>query len=394
MQSVRVVHEDPMTLGGAEAVLMHTLEALQSDYDVTVVAAEPCDLTTLNEQFNTDVHDVSFTTPSVPLVDWRVAYDWARRLSSGRMGVLHARRIAFFQWAATRKASPDVTVFTKSESPYGSPSLQYVHHPMLRRFATAALDTPDRPAIAHLERLTSPLADSADFPAASTFLTNSEWTAKDIESVYGVDAAVCPPPVRTADIPAPPPDADRENAVIVVGRVVPNKRQHLAFEILERVREKGTDLELSLVGPLSDGEYGRTIERMAAGRDWATVYGRVPREQLVRLLASHRYGLHCHEREHFGIVVAEMVAAGVVPLVPNDGGQVDIVSGVPALLWETPAEAAVKLHDLCDNPAARAELRGRLPDVERAYGAPRFRAAIRHRVESLLEQSTGKTDRK
>lgn len=35
------------------------------------------------------------------------------------------------------------------------------------------------------------------------------------------------------------------------------------------------------------------------------------------------------ENKHFGIVVAEMVAAGMIPFVPNSGGQTEIVNENP-----------------------------------------------------------------
>lgn len=61
MHEIAVVHMDLMAKGGGEAVAMNTIEALQTDHDVTLLTLTDPDLSALNDYFNTAV-DVSDLT--------------------------------------------------------------------------------------------------------------------------------------------------------------------------------------------------------------------------------------------------------------------------------------------------------------------------------------------
>jgi hypothetical protein len=67
MAHIVVLHDDLDVLGGAESVYMHTLEAIQSDHDVTLINETDPDLRAANEYFGTDVTDV--VTETVAHVD-------------------------------------------------------------------------------------------------------------------------------------------------------------------------------------------------------------------------------------------------------------------------------------------------------------------------------------
>jgi glycosyltransferase involved in cell wall biosynthesis len=88
-------------------------------------------------------------------------------------------------------------------------------------------------------------------------------------------------------------------------------------------------------------------------------------------MAGHRYGIHGHRTEHFGMVVAEMVHAGCIVWVPNSGGQVEIV-GDARLRYDTVEGAAEAIVRTLSEPAEEADLRARLARQARLFSAERF----------------------
>ena len=385
MAKIAVIHEDLESMGGAQSVFFHTIAALQDPHDVVTVTATPWDIDEAERHLGIELNSVSQRRPTIPLVEWDRLYDYLSKCTSGRLGVFDTLRFGLFQWLAARSCDdPDLFVHTHGESAYGSPSIQYIHHPILLQFPGETGGTPDNRFLQMIERIASPVTRPEDFPDDSVLLANSRYIAGECERVYGVSPDVLPPPVNTADLPSDSPVNNRD-AVIMVGRLSPRKTQDVGIDIVEKVRNRGHDIELTIVGSSYDDDYTAEIESRVSDFEWASYLGRVPRERLADLLTTHRYGLHACRLEHFGIAVAEMVAAGCLPLVPNSGGQVEIVNERPELLWETPDEAARKLSALHSDTSKREQLRADLPDIEDQYGVRRFRAEILQRMRTISD---------
>jgi glycosyltransferase involved in cell wall biosynthesis len=112
--------------------------------------------------------------------------------------------------------------------------------------------------------------------------------------------------------------------------------------------------------------------------------GEVGYDRLAELIAGHRYGLHGRPYEHFGIVVAEYVAGGAIPFVPDSGGQREIVGGAPELCFADPDEAVEKIDRVLSDAALQRRLRGDLENGCEAFAADRFRDRIRDLVGEAL----------
>ena len=154
------------------------------------------------------------------------------------------------------------------------------------------------------------------------------------------------------------------------------------IEILSRVREGGRPLHLHIIGTSEGDAYAAFIKTCVdANRSWVTMHENLPREELTQLVASHRYGIHAMEDEHFGMAVAEMVRAGCIVFAPNNGGPVEILGGDERLLYNSAQDAAQKIgmtmvkrerqKDLCEYLAPRGEL----------FSAQRFVHQIRELVD-------------
>jgi glycosyltransferase involved in cell wall biosynthesis len=217
-------------------------------------------------------------------------------------------------------------------------------------------------------------------------VTNSSWTGDLVDETYDRRGIVVPPPVLTDDIQRRP-WSERERGFVTVGRVAPDKRTKRCIEIVDGVHEELPEAHLHIVGPESDVHpgYRAEIREMAASREYVHCEGSVSRERLTELLASHRYGLHGKENEHFGISVAEFVAAGMIPFVAPGGGQTELLDGHSALVYDSPSAGVEQILAVMDGTRDAHAVKSALPDIEAKYGQQRFQREIGEQVHRLLD---------
>jgi glycosyltransferase involved in cell wall biosynthesis len=378
-QSVAVFHPN-LSKGGSGAVCMHTLEALQSSYEVTLVTDEHPDLEDLNEFFDTAVTDVEVraTDRLGRTLDGLSAA--ASRVT--RVGFDRLRTAVLTRWFRHRQADYDLVVSTKNEVSLPSAGVQYVHSPKFDRTAVPGIVGADNPLQPVYDGLCDRLAGfDPDVVRAATILANSGWTADVVEDVYGVRPRVVHPPVVTGGYP----DvdwADREPGFVMVGRLDPTKNVGRAVEVVEALRADHPEVHLHVVGPTSHPDYLASLDLDAS--DAVTYEGELGREELVELVASHRYGLHAKTHEPFGIAVAELVGGGTLPFVDGRGGPREIVGDQDALTFSSTAEAVQRISSVLDDPELQSELRAGLPDVEQRFGRDRFRQTMRTTVAEAM----------
>jgi glycosyltransferase involved in cell wall biosynthesis len=369
MARVAVLHNTLDGRGGADAVCLHVCEALQSRHDVTLVTLSRSSLADLNALFDTAA-DVRVHRPTGTRLVCR-AFD----ALPDRFGPqLTARSVLLRRLFAPRAAAFDAAVSTANEFALPLPSLQYVHFPQFnRRHAAAGAD-------ARLDSLWSRLGGVADrtLPDDARLLANSAWTADVVESIYGRRPTVLFPPVDP--VPNPRPWAERAAGVVVLGRLAPDKRPLRAIDIVDGVRARGHDLHLHLVGSSSSiyADYARRVAAAAADRPYVHLDRDAPRERVEELLATHRYGLNCKPDEHFGMAVAEYVAAGMVAFAPDGGGQREVLDGRRDRLFVSTPDAVATISAAIEDDARPTLPRDR-------YASDRFHAAIREGVAALLD---------
>ena len=368
MARVAVIHNTLDGRGGADAVCLHVCEALQSVHDVTLVTLSRSSLADLNDLFDTAA-DVPVHRPRGTAAVSRV-FDGL----PDRFGPALAPRSVLLRWAFAPLADRfDAAVSTANEFDCPLPSVQYVHYPQFnRRHAPAEAAT-------RLDSLWSRLAGVGDrtLPADARLLANSAWTADAVDAVYGRRPTVRYPPVDPP--PDPRPWADRENGVVALGRLAPDKRPLRAIRIVDGVRARGYDLHLHLVGSASPmyADYARQVAAAAADRPYVHLERDAPRARVDHLLETHRYGLNCKPGEHFGMAVAEYVAAGMVAFAPDSGGQREVLDGRTDRLFESTAGAVEAVA-----AAVAAGARPTLPQDR--YASDRFHAAVREDVAAVL----------
>ena len=149
--------------------------------------------------------------------------------------------------------------------------------------------------------------------------------------------------------------------VLVVGRLVPNKRHDLAIESFALLRrELEPRARLLCVGEALSGEYRELVEGMAG--EGVTLAGGLSQPDLNAAYASALVLLSASEHEGFCVPLLEAFAFGVPVVARPAGGMTEV--GGDAVLWAgeepfDPAVAAELLHAAISDSELRAELADR-----------------------------------
>ena len=352
-------------LGGSEAVGFWTVAALQDDYEVAIIAPERLSVDGVNAFFGTRIRqDVEVVV--APMPRWVRAWPRLRLLAKHYLSRYCKRAADAF----------DLVISASSEMDLGRPGIQYVHFPL-------ALARPRGPVRAACHALGSRVSGhSQRTMAANWTLANSRWTAERTRAAYGIEAQVVYPPVADG-VPDVPWEA-REDGFVCLGRISPEKNLEGVIRILREVRRAFPRVHLHVVGEAHHPAYRRRLEAIvAAERGWVFMEGRRPRRELLRLVASHRYGIHGVREEHFGIGIAEMAKAGCLVFVPRGGGQVEIV-GADDLAYDGEPDAVARIRRVLADPLRQASLRAALAERTRTFSAERFMREMRDVVARFL----------
>jgi len=393
MARIAVVHPDFdfTKIGGEEVICMHVLEALQDHHDLSLFTFASPELKELNEFASTEVDTDGVTVSRLGSVSSLTqAASTANRMSGGGLGLQRPLLIAAFNRLLTRRLqSVDYAISTSNELTLPDPSMQYIHFPRYNLSRITEEYGVSGPVSTAYDRFCATLGGIT--PGAvrgSTLLTNSNWTADVVESIYGTRPRVVYPPLDTEAFGAGTPWEDRQSGFVSVGRLTPAKNVLRNVEIVRQLYDRGHDVHLHLVGPTAtDHEhYRREIERKAAEHEFVHLDGRLDRDEMIDTITSHRYGLHGKKYEHFGIAVAELVAGGTIPFIRNASGQREVVNEQEEIMYDTVEDAVEKIERVLESADEQRRIRDDLPDVERQFGRARFKNTVQDLIEEDLAE--------
>lgn len=225
--------------------------------------------------------------------------------------------------------------------------------------------------------------------AVDVATADSEFNARELEQAGAQDTRVVPILFESERLTerAATPQGDGP-LVLVVGRLVPNKRHDLAISAFAHYqRRHAPGARLVLVGEPLSPSYRLLIERLAreSGARSVSVTGGLPQAELNALYAGADVLLSTSEHEGFCVPLLEAFSFGL-PVVARPAGAMPEVGG-DAVLWsdEGDTQMLAELLDLAvSDHALREELarRGRARLESYTYESTAMR--VREAVEAAL----------
>ncbi len=358
--------------GGAEAVALWAAQALQDNYDVTILTAVNIDLVHLNSMYSTrlDPRRVAIQRQFSDSLSQIVLYLW-KNFSWFRAFFHHY----FIRWFKTRSKQFDACFSGYNAMDFGCFGIQYIHwHNVLLNQNFYWL---------------SKFSETRAFENLS--VSNSIYTADVVEKKYGVKTDVLYPPVpRDPGLKVVPWHERAEFSFICSGRITKPKMPDRAIKILHKVRQQGFDVKLHLTGG-GGGTYGdsyvREVEALAREHsDWVTLHMNLPYQDYVEVLRNCRYGFHL-KPEPFGISVAEIVQMGLIPFVRSQGGQLEIVGqDNPELIIADKEKAKDQIISVLSDPQRQQEILKTLEERRHLFSPERFMEGTQALIKRFLDQ--------
>lgn len=236
----------------------------------------------------------------------------------------------------------------------------------------------DRALIGRRLRCVDGIIGCSEFIAGRAREAFPDWPGRCACVPNGVHVERFTPPAG-----GPPRPADSPVKILFVGRISPEKGLHTLLEAFERLRQRGVNAELNILGPfgvapyeyiapLADPEqqaalkplyaYDYTAElkrRVAALNGAARFLERRPNSELPQVYHQADILVNPSISEAFGMTVVEGMASGLPVVATRVGGMTELIepSGAGRLVPHSDAGAlADALEGLAGDSSLRAEM--------------------------------------
>jgi len=381
-KKVGIIHPELIESGGSEAAAVYIAEALRDKYNVSLITTSASNLEELNEYYGTNLGSDVEIIEHLLLKRFRV-FDALR----GSLLTRFCRSIA---------DSFDLLISAYNVMDFGERGIQFIADFCFDDKLRGKLnpspngikgyfyrDSLIRRIYLGLGRLISGASEEG-FKKNLT-VANSRWSAEVMKKECGIDCKVIYPPV-IAEFPDISWE-ERKDGFVYLGRLIPKKGIDFIIEALDKVRRKGWDIHLHIIGPLENTEYVKHLKRLSAQKgDWVKMEGVKYKEEKREFLTSHRFGISARPKEPFGISVAEMVRAGCIVWVPDSGGQLEIVNH-PDLVFTDIEDATNKIDRVLESSELQKSLRRHLRKQAEIFSVEVFKKEVKALVDDYFERN-------
>jgi len=340
---MKIVHVHPRmsVMGGGERVAIHSIkEALREGHEVYFVS-EKFDVEAFEDFFGVqdlfkNVHMLSYPIFRPPLT----------------RAVLYQRLVYHQQWLrklVSKKGEFDFVLNTAEVANHPRvrlPSAQYCYFPEY-------FSHEESNALSGFWRLyygPARVFYRSRVSLIRRFLAVSDFTREFVREKWGRDSTTLYPPCPI-DLYRDLQNHPKENLVITVGRIAPEKRMQLFLEIAHKLPE----VKFAIVGSIPEDKkwYYENLKRITPGNVSFII---APLRKVRDVLGKAKVYVHTTQNEHFGITIVEAMAAGCVPVVHNSGGPREIVSDGVGYRWNTIDEAIDRITSLTREDERRVAL--------------------------------------
>ncbi|TMI22683.1 glycosyltransferase [Candidatus Bathyarchaeota archaeon] len=338
---VLLIHPRLSVKGGGERVAIHSiLAATRAGHEVSL----------LSEEFDEASFEDFYGCPGLfDKVD-RFYYPSFKPILGTRF-LLYQRLVYHCLWMrkALSRDSFDIVLSTQDIGYVPStraPVIQYCYFPEY---------------FSHLQTGSSPVWRLYYRPASTYYrnrvrrvgilLSVSDFTRGFVAKKWERDSKTVYPPCPVEDFSEFTNVKSRENMVVTIGRIVPEKRFHLFVE-LARIVPKTRFVAIGSLSEDTSAYYDQLKTSAPENLSFVLSPLRKVRDVLGRAMAY----VHCAQNEHFGITIVEAMAAGCVPIVHDSGGPREIVTSDVGFRWSNLSVAARQIVMLAENDSLRREL--------------------------------------
>lgn len=170
----------------------------------------------------------------------------------------------------------------------------------------------------------------------STVITNSEFSRRAIVNALGLDNIyILSPPIdietfRNVALMTNGDDDETNDIILVISRIAPHKKIENAIKLAKILKDNNVGKGMKIVGNLYYYffDYYSELKQMVLDlglTDYITFEINASLDKLLSIIRESRVYFHPMIGEHFGISVLEAMAAGLIPVVPNEGGLIEFV---------------------------------------------------------------------
>lgn len=159
----------------------------------------------------------------------------------------------------------------------------------------------------------------------SVILVASEFIKKAVTPLFPRRILVVNPPVDTQYFSLALSSNKREDQILIISRISPDKKLETAIELLKSLP---SPIKMIIVGSLGDYRYLQKLKNLVERyklSDRLKIKVNVSKGELREYMRTSKFYFHPKSGEYFGISIAEAMSAGLVPVVPDRGGHIGFV---------------------------------------------------------------------
>ena len=381
-----LVHHSFSALGGAELVAIATMEALhEMGFKIDLVTITKPQATAVKKTFNINLEVENVKSVLPPNANYKKSI-YSQLLL----------QLLTIPLVLGSKASLIINTHADFPLPYfkhRTPLISYVHFPHIPHLHLTK-DYPPRYQRSPFWKLYFGPYDMVSSWIApflistlkrSVVITNSEFSREAIKrEVPEAHPIVVRPPVDTKAFASASTSNYRENKVLVIGRIAPEKQLERAIEVCKLL---DIDVKMTIAGSFEHSprafNYLRKLEQMIERyelKNRVKILVNISRDDLKKQMMTAKVYLHTKDDEHFGISVVEACSAGLIPIVSARGGPAEFIP--KRYHYRTLEDAAELVKRYLD--VSKSE-RLAIGKIARRFSKERFKLAIKRIICSVLE---------
>jgi glycosyltransferase involved in cell wall biosynthesis len=339
-----VVYTDLSPCGGAERlalVSMHALSQKGIQFDITT-CVQP-DIKKLENAYGSKIASIINKAEKINILESLEESFVDRIIKKGNYDITintHGDTLPFYHHSLSKNNAITYCHFPSAEYHLDSENLEYLRDIRVIKFPQlqdmAFLSKNNEAPILDLETKYK-VKDYFrflrlkynDLMKKTVVLTNSEYCRRVIYNALGIGAKILYPPVDVETFRTITSKfTSRENVILVISRIAPDKQIENAIDVARMLRDRGIGKGVAIVGNLHhyDMSYYGQVKKMILDYDlssYVSLQTNISFIKLVQIMQLAKVYFHPKIDEHFGISIVEAMAAGLVPIVSNVGGHTE-----------------------------------------------------------------------